>query len=75
MADMLPLSGKELQCQLSISQVMAVWRLSESCTRHAQRVLCELSDVKSSNPVGEMLQVKESIEENTIGIYVQLGKY
>ena len=75
MRDVLNLAGKELLCQQSRRKVMAVLRLSESCMRNTLRVRRGLSDVKSSNPVGQILEVKESTKKNTIEIYIQTGKY
>ena len=75
MRDVLNLAGKELLCQQSIRKVMAVLRLSESCMRNTLRVWRGLCDVKLSNPVGQILEVKESTKKNTIEIYIQTGKY
>ena len=75
MKNMLNLAGKELLCQQSMRKVMAVLRLSESCMRNTLRVRRGLSDVKSSNPVGQILGVKELTKKNTIEIYIHTGKY
>ena len=72
---MLNLAGKELLGQQSIREVMAVLRSSESCMRNTLRVRRALSNVKSSNPVGQILEVKESTKKNTIEINIQTGKY
>ena len=72
---MLNPAGKELLGQQSIREVMAVLRFSESCMRNTLRVRRGLSNVKSSNQVGQILEVKESTKKNTIEINIQTGKY
>ena len=54
---------------------MAVFRLSESCMCHTLMVRRGLSDIKSSNSGGQILEAKESNKKNTILIYIPTGKY
>ena len=72
---MLNLAGKELRDQESMREVMAVLRFSGSCMSNTLRVQCGITYIKSSNSVGQILEVTESTKENTIGINIRTGKY